>query len=141
MRLTVTYCKSSYKYRVLRRKSFTWNVATKRRNRRKPFCSKCGDLLEKTRVGRYSYCKKCHAEYMRLYRPKHRDLSPEAKMKANVRSITKYYVKVGRITKGTCIKCGSFDTQAHHNDYAKPLEVEWMCRRCHLLEHGHKPKK
>lgn len=38
----------------------------------------------------------------------------------------------------TCSMCGvkSSDIHAHHIDYNKPLEVVWLCRECHLAEHG-----
>lgn len=37
-----------------------------------------------------------------------------------------------------CTRCG-FETDeldAHHPDYSRPLDVEWLCRRCHKREHG-----
>jgi predicted DNA-binding protein YlxM (UPF0122 family) len=42
-----------------------------------------------------------------------------------------------------CEKCGasySFrdgrnGVQAHHDDYSKPLEVRWLCQRCHHQAH------
>lgn len=46
-------------------------------------------------------------------------------------------VKRGKIIKSTiCMKCrGEFKLSAHHNDYTKPLEVEWLCSSCHKLKH------
>lgn len=33
----------------------------------------------------------------------------------------------------TCGRCGGpGPIEASHNDYSKPLEVEWLCRSCHV---------
>jgi ribosomal protein S27AE len=33
-----------------------------------------------------------------------------------------------------CPRCGHGPVQAHHADYSKPLEVTWLCQRCHARE-------
>jgi hypothetical protein len=43
-----------------------------------------------------------------------------------------------KITKPTlCEHCGVSDTNldGHHHDYSKPLEVLWLCRKCHVRLH------
>jgi hypothetical protein len=35
-----------------------------------------------------------------------------------------------------CVKCGDENSQMHHEDYDKPLEVIWVCRPCHLKLHN-----
>lgn len=82
------------------------------------------------------YCKECHAEYMRGHRPKHSELKPEAKKKANARSYANTYQRRGKLLKEPCTLCGSEQTEKHHEDYDKPLEIEWLCRDCHLEYHG-----
>lgn len=44
-------------------------------------------------------------------------------------------VKRGRIQRQPCEKCGVPNAQGHHEDYSKPYDVRWMCRRCHAIEH------
>lgn len=101
----------------------------------KPTCSKCGNQLEENRKGKYRYCRSCHASYMRAHRPKHSELKDHAKKKANARAYVKEYVRRGVIKKSNCAVCGSDNTEMHHNDYNKPLEVVWLCREYHLALH------
>jgi len=37
---------------------------------------------------------------------------------------------------GFCSTCGGPGLiQAHHEDYDRPLDVEWLCSECHLARH------
>lgn len=100
----------------------------------KTTCTKCNTPLEENRIGKQAYCLKCHAEYMRNTRTKHSGLPPEQRKKANARSYVNVYVNRGTIEKKGCCICGE-PAEAHHNDYSKPLEVEWFCRKHHLGFH------
>jgi ribosomal protein S27AE len=44
-------------------------------------------------------------------------------------------VNSGQLVRGDCVFCGASNAQAHHEDYSKPLEVTWMCPRCHSAYH------
>ena len=102
----------------------------------KKTCSKCGHELEESRKGKQRYCRACHAQNMRLNRPKHSDLTDEERKKANARSYLNVYIRRGKVKKLPCLFCGSENSQAHHYDYSKPLDVTWLCREHHLTLHG-----
>jgi hypothetical protein len=40
-------------------------------------------------------------------------------------------VRDKRIEKKPCCVCGNVDSQAHHEDYSKPLDVIWVCSQHH----------
>ena len=45
-------------------------------------------------------------------------------------------VKDGRLLREPCEVCGATDdVHAHHNDYARRLEVSWLCRTHHADHH------
>lgn len=98
-------------------------------------CSKCGNELEDNRKGKQRYCKVCHAQNMRLTRPKHSDLSGDQKKKANARSYLNVYIRRGVIKRLPCLFCGNPESEGYHRDYSKPLEVTWLCREHHLVLH------
>jgi hypothetical protein len=50
-------------------------------------------------------------------------------------SKVKQAVKAGTLKRGKCW-CGSLRTEAHHSDYSKPLDVEWLCRKHHRAVHA-----
>lgn len=105
------------------------------KGQRKPTCSKCNGKIEETRTSGQGYCRSCHAAYMRATRPKHSELDDEQRRKANARSYLKEYVKRGAVRKLPCSVCNDVNSEAHHKDYSKPLEVIWFCRKHHLEYH------
>ena len=46
-----------------------------------------------------------------------------------------YYKETGRLTPQPCEICGE-QGEAHHDDYAKPLEVRWLCHLHHMRRHA-----
>ena len=34
-----------------------------------------------------------------------------------------------------CEVCGQLETERHHEDYSKPLEIKWLCSRHHKQVH------
>ena len=56
-------------------------------------------------------------------------------LKSNARAYANCYLRRGKIKKEPCVKCGDIKSQMHHNDYENPLDVIWVCRKCHLELH------
>lgn len=47
-----------------------------------------------------------------------------------------YEVRVGNLVPEPCEMCGSEERQhAHHDDYSQPLNVRWLCPKCHRQWH------
>jgi hypothetical protein len=103
------------------------------------YCKIC-TMQRRKKEGRPAYLKaikkyrKNHAErhrqYMRengaKYREKYRK---EGKIRA--RWMARYY-----LDRQPCERCGSVKSQAHHHDYTKPLDVNWLCSTHHAEIHN-----
>ena len=110
----------------------------------------------RVRSGRQKRCRRCTAIYLRDYRKRkgnvlaakdrERSKRPERKAqqaqadkrrrlgapeKIAARKAVHRAIRSGKLQKERCVFCGSVHTQAHHADYTKPLEVVWVCGKCH----------
>ena len=114
--------------------------------------------------GLKSQCKKCHCLGAQRTRDpnKHRDnnkkwmresryasrkevqerarirsraLSGSLKVKA--RNLANLAIQKGTLKRPDCCsRCGFMGViQAHHKDYTRPLDVEWLCIDCHSIRH------
>lgn len=87
-----------------------------------------------------------HREYMVRYRVE-RSYKPEIGSEARNRarqtfnqnhpekvaawSAVRDALKAGHLVRRPCCVCGSVNATAHHENYSKPLDVMWFCRRHH----------
>lgn len=44
-------------------------------------------------------------------------------------------IRRGELVREPCEKCGVEPADAHHDDYSKQLDVRWLCRTHHGIEH------
>ena len=109
--------------------------------------------------GRISLCKKCHnkdySAYNKISRKKQwsrlkewRDNNREhvnaqairyqqteiGKIRKSAHDKVYNAIRTGKLNKQPCEICGE-NAHAHHEDYAKPLEVNWLCRSHHAERH------
>ena len=69
------------------------------------------------------------SDYLREYRLK----NPE---KYAAHQAVNWAKRNGSLVPQPCKSCGKEEAHAHHHDYNKPLDVEWLCAECHRQEHG-----
>lgn len=60
---------------------------------------------------------------------------PETRVKLRVRAICVHAIRSGRLQRLPCEGCGEVKSEAHHDDYSKPVDVRWLCRKCHGRVH------
>lgn len=110
--------------------------------------NKCKDCNKNDVAQNYENNRAHYIEYERK-----RWLNPERRAKAlqyqrngrkNNPERTSTYNRVskaflsGNLCKKPCEICNNPETEAHHNDYSKPFDINWLCREHHLEIHGKK---
>ncbi len=93
----------------------------------------------RARDGRQSYCRDCGKT---LYKnPQHRAKALERSRRQQADRLDQkrahrklnWAIESGKMTRGFCECCGSEKTDAHHwRGYDHPLDVQWLCRSCHV---------
>lgn len=49
-------------------------------------------------------------------------------------------IRDGRLSREPCLFCERTDVHAHHRDYSRPLDVVWLCPKCHHRLHANFPE-
>lgn len=82
-------------------------------------------------------CRECDKEILRKRDNARFDRAKRQRhgWKDIVRSKVHAAVKNNIIPKLPCERCGEAKSQAHHEDYSKPLEVIWLCQTHHAERH------
>ena len=45
-------------------------------------------------------------------------------------------IRNGQLKRQPCDVCAELKVEGHHDDYANPLSVRWLCKRHHLQVHN-----
>lgn len=107
--------------------------------KRKPYCSRrCagtanGVLRTPLKGGEHPSWKGGVSADRALWQRLQHEKFPE---KTRARAALKHALKTGKIVRQPCEKCGAKKVHGHHEDYSKPLQVRWLCRKHHDEEHG-----
>jgi hypothetical protein len=111
--------------------------------------------------GHLNICKACVRSRVKTHRKKNDSVreydrwryqsNPERKKKADqvaknwrVKNPEKYRahyivsnaIRDKKMQKQPCVICGDSKSHAHHEDYAKPLSVVWLCAKHHQRHHN-----
>ena len=99
-------------------------------------CTECGewkpvDEFYRLNTGKpRPSCRSCYKARIRTYKRENRAKSNAHKTVGNA-------VKAGKLTPPDRCACGSNGRlNAHHADYSRPLDVEWLCGKCHTARHA-----
>jgi len=110
--------------------------------------NKCKNCTKRDVTKNYRANKEHYREYERArfqreerkariaeYQRKRRKRNPG---KEFARSALSNAIRIRKIKRpDMCEKCGSGGRiEGHHNNYDKPLDVQWLCFVCHRAEHG-----
>lgn len=67
----------------------------------------------------------------------HYSLREMDELKSNADKVTAKAIRTGHLQRQPCEVCGTDESvEAHHDDYAKPLDVQWLCRHHHVRKHA-----
>lgn len=60
----------------------------------------------------------------------------EKKIRIKARSDLNHAIRDGKIKRLPCFICGDLKSEAHHRDYTRPLEVDFLCDYHHHIHHS-----
>ncbi len=108
-------------------------------------CQRCGNWFAtfswKEKHGRGKYCSNSckgaigREAIQKIWNHNTPKASKQTKLKANY--AVQKAIRAGQLIRPEgCSACGRpGNIHAHHDDYAKPLDIRWLCKSCHSKAH------
>lgn len=93
-------------------------------------------IFEKSREKRLHQMDEHYQNNKESYFERNKRMEEIYPEKHKAREITSNAIFQGKLIKRPCEFCGEVEVQAHHQDYLKPLEVNWLCIKCHKKYHS-----
>lgn len=87
---------------------------------------------ERCRIKSRRRRKPMSTEQQRLRNVKFRETQP-IKYQAKIK--TSNAIRDKKLTRMPCEVCGDTKVEAHHDDYSRPLDVRWLCKKHHMEHH------
>lgn len=91
--------------------------------------------LEKIRTYKRAYDNKKYKENPEKVEARHAKWRKKNPEKYSAHQKVAYVLRIGKLIKLPCERCGVLKVHAHHSDYSKPLEVMWLCHIHHKEWH------
>lgn len=92
---------------------------------------------EKLTLQNSIYIKKRRKDNPEKYRVIDKENREKYSLQIRARVMVYDHIKSGKLKKPkNCSVCFKYNKiEAHHKDYSKPLDVTWLCKKCHVAEH------
>ena len=105
------------------------------------YCARCkaeAEAIRRVFKGR-SEAERESARRLRAANKRHIDSKTERgqmlRLKKIARSASHEAIISGKLVRQPCETCGELVVEGHHDDYTKPLEVRWLCKKHHNEHH------
>ena len=130
-------------YKSAKQKEYYWDNPDKFKSRssvyRKAHKDTISDYNHKYWVSHREEIRENRRSVMRAYRlshqEEHRMSNAQQRIKhhdeVKARSMVNHAIRDGELVRKPCEICGEEKAQAHHDDYNYPLNVRWLCIKCH----------
>lgn len=116
--------------------NITWGKVLADGVSRERKCAACLRICNQKNKARYRWKDRNDPERKRIRAAQNKAYRQRYPEKIKARSAVAIAVKKGTLVRPTvCDWCGKPGRiQASHNNYDRPLEVEWLCQPCHGLK-------
>ena len=110
------------------------------------YCRECENTAQRERHRRrYAVNREALAERAKRWQVEHPNPARRAATNARYRAAhpdagaaghaVNHAIARGDLAREPCERCGTTPSEGHHDDYTKPLEVRWLCDKCHKRLH------